>query len=77
MSLLLHVIGKVIVFSVLGAIVLALLTWFTKNERSGQPPRASEEWPEDKATHVNRISVRRSYSASRQALKDEQERRRA
>lgn len=77
MSLLLHIIGKVIFFSVLAVLVLTLLTWFAKTNRSGQAPRPSGEWPEDKATHVDRISARRPYSSSRRDLKDEQERRRA
>ena len=77
MSLLLHIIAKVIFFVVLAVLVLTLLTWFTKTNRSSQAPPSSGEWPEDKATHVNRISARRPYSSSRQDLKDEQERRRA
>src|SRR6266581_1822111 len=46
MSLLLHILAKVIVFSVLGVVVLTLLTWFTKSTRSNQsPPPESGEWP--------------------------------
>ena len=77
MSLLLHIIVKLIFFAVLAVFVLILLTWFTKTNRSGQAPPSLGEWPEDKATHVDRISARRPYSSSRRDLKDEQERRRA
>ena len=77
MSFLLHFLAKVIFFTVLG-VVLALRRWFTKTTSSDQiPPPASGEWPEDKATHLNRISGRRPYSSSRRDLQDEQERRRA
>ena len=51
MSLLLHILSKVIVFTVLGDFVLTLLTWFTK---SNQTP-ASGEWPEDKAAYPDRV----------------------
>ena len=78
MSLLLHIFAKVIFFTVLGVVVLTLLRWFTKTTGSDQiTPPASGEWPEDKATHLNRISAGRPYSLSRQDLKDEQQRRRA
>jgi hypothetical protein len=78
MSLLLDVVGKVILFSVVAVIVLTLMTWLTKKRKSDQiPPTSSGEWPEDKATHVDRISAQRPYSSSRRDLKDEQERRRA
>ena len=73
---LLHIIGSVIFFSVLAVIVLTLLTWTTKS-KSEQKPTSLPELPEDKATHINRISAGRSYSSSRKALMDEQERRRA
>ena len=73
MSLLLHIIAKVIIFSVLGVVVLTLLTWFTKKTRSDHPPSPSE-WPEDKATYMDRISARRPPSSSRDS-KGEQERR--
>lgn len=76
MSLLLHILAKVIFFTVLGVVVLALLRWFTKTSDQVTPP-ASGEWPEDKATHVNRVSGRRPYASSRRDLQDEQERRRA
>ena len=76
MSLLVHILAKVIFFSVLAVVVLTLLTWFTKN-RSGQVmPPSSREWPEDKATYMDRISARRGFSSSRDS-KGEQERRRA
>jgi hypothetical protein len=74
MSLLLHIIGKVIFFSVLTVIVLTLLTWLTRTKSSQTRP--SGEWPEDKATHVDRISARRPMSSSRDS-KAEQERWRA
>ncbi len=78
MSLLLHVIGNVIFFSVLAVVVLTLMTWLSKKPKSDQiTPPSLGELPEDKATHVNRISAGRSYSSSRQELKEEQERRRA
>ncbi len=78
MSLLLHVLGNVILFSVLAVVVLTLMTWLTKKPKSNQiSPPALAELPEDKATYVDRISARRSYSSSRQDLKNEQERRRA
>lgn len=77
MSLLLHILAKVIVFSVLGIVVLTLLTWFTKSSKSNQsPPTEFGEWPEDKATHLNRISVR-SPASPRRDSKGDQERRRA
>jgi hypothetical protein len=77
MSLLLHIIGKVIFFTVFGVVVLTLLTWFTKNTKSDQTARSSlHEWPEDKGTHVDRISARRPASSARDS-KREQERWRA
>jgi hypothetical protein len=78
MSLLLSIFAKVIFFTVLGVVVLTLLRWFTKTSRNDQiSPPSSGEWPEDKATYVDRISARRPYSSSRRDLQDEQERRRA
>ncbi len=77
MSLLLHIFAKVIFFTVLGVVVLTLLRWLTKAGSDQTPPPSSDEWPEDKATHVDRISGRRPYSSSRRDLQDEQERRRA
>ncbi len=77
MSLLLHILEKVIFFTVLGVVVLALLRWFTKSSGDRISPPSSGEWPEDKAPHVDRISGRRPYSSSRRDLKNEQERRRA
>lgn len=76
MSLLLHIIGQVIFFTVLGVIVLTVLRWLTKTSGPIEP-RTSGEWPEDKATYVDRISAHRPYSSSRRDLQDEQERRRA
>jgi hypothetical protein len=77
MSLLLHIIGKVIFFTVFGVVVLTLLTWFTKNTKSDQTARPSvHEWPEDKGTHVDHISARRPTSSARDS-KREQERWRA
>jgi len=76
MSLLVHILAKVIFFSVLAVVVLTLLTWFTKN-RSGQiGPPSSREWPEDKAQSMDRFSDQRPLSSSRDS-KGEQERRRA
>ena len=78
MSLLLHFAAKLIFFSVLTVIVLALLTWLTKNTKSNSNnPLIPDEYPEDKLRHVDRISAKHSYSSSRRALQDEQERRRA
>jgi hypothetical protein len=77
MSLLLHIIAKVIFFSVFGVVVLALLTWLTKTRSDQITPPSSGEWPEDKATYLDRISARRPFSSSRRDAKDEQERRRA
>jgi hypothetical protein len=75
MSLLLHIVVKLIFLAVLGVVVLTLLTWLTKKTRSDQiAPPPSGEWPEDKATHMNRIS--RGVS-SRQESKGEQKRRSA
>lgn len=76
MSLLLHIIANLFFFVVLGVAVLTLLTWFTKKTRSDQIAPPSGEWPEDKATHMDRISARRPMS-SRRDSKEEQERRRA
>jgi hypothetical protein len=77
MSLLLHIIAKLIFFTVLGVGVLTVLTWFTKNNKSDRIARPSlHEWPEDKATHVDRISGRRATSSARDS-KREQERWRA
>jgi hypothetical protein len=77
MSLLLHIIAKGIFFSVLTVIVLTLLTWLTRTKSDQSRPPSSGEWPEDKGTHVDRISAQRPYSSSRRDLKDDQERRRA
>jgi hypothetical protein len=75
MSLLLHIVVKLIFFAVLGVVVLTLLTWLTKRNRSDQiAPPPSGEWPEDKTTHMNRIS--RGVS-SWQDSKGEQKRRSA
>jgi len=78
MSLLLHVLGNVVFFSVLAVVVLTLMTWLTKKPKSNRmSPPALAELPEDKATYVDRISARRPYSSSRQDLMNEQKRRRA
>lgn len=78
MSLLLHFIAKLILFSVLAAVVLTVLTWLTKNPKSDpNTPQILGEYPEDKLTYVDRVSARHPYSSSRRALKDEQDRRRA
>ena len=73
---LLHIIGSAIFFSVLAVIVLTLLTWTTRS-KSEPKPTSLAELQEDKAEHINRISAGRSYSAARQDLKREQEKRRA
>ena len=77
MSLLLDILGKVVLFAVLGAIMLTLLGWLTKSNSKPSKPLSSEEWPEDKATYVDHISGHRPYSSSRRDLQNEQERRRA
>jgi hypothetical protein len=78
MSLLLHFVAKLIFFSILAAVVLALLTWLTKNPKNDPDTRPIPgEYPEDKLTYVDRISAKHPYSSSRRALKDEQDRRRA
>ena len=74
MSLLLHIVVKLIFFAVLGVVVLTLLTWLTKTRSDQIAPPPSGEWPEDKATHMDRIS--RGMS-SRQDSKGEQKRRSA
>jgi Flp pilus assembly protein TadB len=76
MSLLLHIIVKLIAFVVLGIVILTLMTWLSKAKREQTRPPSLGELPEDKAAHLNRISAR-PYSSSRRDLKDEQERRRA
>jgi hypothetical protein len=75
MSLLLHIIANLILFVVLGVVVLTLLTWLTRTRSGHIRPPSSGEWPEDKATHMNRISAPRPVS--RQDPKEEQKRRRA
>ena len=75
MSLLLHIVGKLIFFSVLTVIVLTLLTWLTRTKSAPTRPPL-HEWPEDKATHMDRISGRRPMS-SRRDSKEEGERWRA
>jgi len=76
MSLLLHILGQVFFFTVLGVIVLTGLRWFTKTSGPATS-RSLGEWPEDKASYVDRISAHRLYSSSRRDLQDEQERKRA
>ncbi|SPE44945.1 exported hypothetical protein [Candidatus Sulfotelmatobacter sp. SbA7] len=76
MSLLLHIVVKLIFFAVLAGVVLTLLTWLTKKTRSDQIAPPSGEWPEDKATHMDRISAQRPMSSSRDS-KGEQGRRQA
>jgi len=76
MSLLLHILGQVFFFTVLGVIVLTGLRWFTKTS-GPTTSRSLGEWPEDKASYVDRISAHRLYSSSRRDLQDEQERKRA
>ncbi len=76
MSLLLHILAKLIFFAVLTVLVLTLLTWLTKNEKSDKtstPPPG--EWPEDKGTYRERISTRRPYSSIRDSAKGEERRR--
>jgi hypothetical protein len=75
MSLLLHIIAKFIFFAILAAVVLTLLTWLTKKTSSGQIATPGE-WPEDKSTHVDRVSVGRPSPSTRDS-KEKQERRRA
>jgi hypothetical protein len=77
MSLLLHIVAKLILFAVIAVAILTLLTRLSRTKTEQTRPRSLGEWPEDKATYVNRISARRGYSSARQDLKDEQERRRA
>lgn len=78
MSLLLHLIAKLVFFSVLTVVVLALLTWLTKNPKSDPNlPPIPGEYPEDKLRYLDRISAKHPYSSSRRQLKDEQDRRRA
>ena len=75
MSLLLHFIAKLIFFSVLTVVVLALLTWLTQRTGSDRTTRPSlSELPEDKGTYLNRISARRPSSSGRDS---KEERRRA
>jgi hypothetical protein len=76
MSLLLHIIAKLVLFVVLGIVILTLMTWLSKAKSDQARPTSPGELPEDKATHINHISAR-PYSSSRRDLKDEQERRRA
>jgi ABC-type Fe3+ transport system permease subunit len=71
-SFLLHLIA----YSVLTVIILTLLTLFTRGKTDKTSPPPLGEWPEDKATHVNRVSGG-SYSSARRDLQQEQERRRA
>jgi hypothetical protein len=68
MSLLLHIVAKFIFFAILGAVVLTLLTWLTQKTTSNRIALPGE-WPEDKATYVDRVSIIRDYK--------EKERRRA
>jgi hypothetical protein len=75
MSLLLHIVGKLIFFSILTVIVLTLLTWLTRTKSAPTTPPL-QEWPEDKATHMDRISGRRPMSSQRDS-KEEGERWRA
>lgn len=77
MSLLLHILGKVIFFTVLGVIVLAVLRLLTKTSSNQGTTPSSEEWPENKAAYGDRISARRPYSSSRRDFQDQQARRRA
>jgi len=77
MSLLLHIIAKLIVYAVLAVIVLTLLIRLTRTKSGQTRPPSLGEWPEDKTAYVNRISARHPYSSLRRDLKDEQERRRA
>lgn len=72
MSLLLHL----IVYAVLAVIVLTLLTLSARTKPNQTSARPLGEWPEDKATHVSRISAH-SYSSARRDLEEEQKRRRA
>jgi len=72
MSFLLHIAGKLLLFSVLAVVVLALLTWFTKT-RSDQTTRpSSAESPEGKATRIDRTSPWRPASSSRDSKKDQE-----
>jgi hypothetical protein len=76
MSLLLYILAKMVFFSVILVVVLTLLTWLTKSNSDLTKSHSLGEWPEDKATHVDRISAR-PCSSARQDFKDEQKRRRA
>jgi hypothetical protein len=72
MSLLLHSVAKLIFFAILAVVVLTLLTWLTKKTGSDKITPSSE-WPEDKATSVNRVSSIRDSNKK----KEKKERRRA
>jgi len=72
MSFLLHLAGKLLLFTVLAAVVLALLTWFTKT-RSDQSARSSSGGsPEDKATRIDRTAAWRPASSTRDTKKDQE-----
>ena len=77
MSLLLHILGKVMTFTIVGVIVLTVLRLITKSSSGPVAPDASTEWPGHRATRIDRISDDRPYSSSRRDLQAEQERRRA
>ncbi len=72
MSFLLHIAGKLLLFSVLAVVVLTLLTWFTKTKSDQTARRPSAETPEDKATRIDRASAWRPASSNRDTKKDQE-----
>jgi ABC-type protease/lipase transport system fused ATPase/permease subunit len=70
MSFLLHIAGKLLLFTVLAVVVLTLLTWFTKTKSEQTMRPSSGENQEDKATRIDRTSAWRPASSRRDTKKD-------
>jgi hypothetical protein len=70
MSFLLHIAGKLLLFSVLAVVVLTLLTWFSKTKSDQTTRPSSAESPKGKATRIDRTSAWRPASSTRDTKKD-------
>jgi hypothetical protein len=68
MSLLLHIVGKLVFFAILGVVVLTLLTWLTKKTTSDRITSPGE-LPEDKATDVDLVSSIRDSKENKERRK--------
>ena len=72
MSFLLHIAGKLLLFTVLAVVVLAFLTWFTKTKSDQTVRPSSGETPKGQATRIDRTPAWRPASSTRDSKKDQE-----